>query len=63
MRPSDVTVSVLRVGAPDCTGHTFPGTAIWYMPQPGFRGVDQFTYDIVGRTDALHRDTAVIDVR
>ena len=45
LRPGQSTVSVIREGAPNCTGHTYPGIGVWYVPAPGFRGADQFDYN------------------
>ena len=62
LRPSPSTVSVIREGAPDCTGRTYPGIGIWYVPAPGFRGADQFDYSVISANSSSH-DTVVVDVR
>ena len=61
VRPGPSTVSSLRPGSPDCTGKTYPGVAVWYAPATGFRGVDQFDWNVIGGEVA--HDTAVVEVR
>ncbi len=62
LRPAPSTVSVIREGAPDCTGRTYPGIGVWYVPAPGFRGADQFDYSVVKPNSSSH-DTVVVVVR
>ena len=62
LRPAPSTVSVLREGAPDCTGHTYPGVAVWYVPSPDYRGPDQFDYSVI-TSRTLSHDTVIVDVR
>ena len=62
LRPSPSTVSVIREGSPDCTGRTYPGIGVWYVPAPGFRGADQFDYNVVSLNSSSH-DTVIVDVR
>jgi hypothetical protein len=38
LRPGPSTVSFIREGMPDCTGRTYQGLGVWYVPAPGFRG-------------------------
>ncbi len=60
-RPGQSTVSVIREGAPNCTGQTYPGVGVWYVPAPGFHGADQFDYNVVN-PNSLSHDTVVVDV-
>ncbi len=61
-RPGSSTVSVLREDSSDCAGKTYDGVAVWYVPAPGFRGIDTFDYQVINETSLSH-DTAVVDVR
>ena len=61
IRPGQSTVSVIREGAPDCTGKTYLGTAVFYTPEPGYRGSDQFDYDVLNKDNTAH-DTAIISI-
>ena len=62
LRPGQSTVSVIREGVPDCTGQTYSGIGAWHVPAPGFRGADQFDYNVVN-PNSLSYDTVVADVR
>jgi hypothetical protein len=62
LRPGPSTVRNIREGEPDCTGHVFLGLAVWYVPEPGFRGTDRFDYLIVGLS-ALSHDTVIVEVK
>ena len=62
IRPGESTVSEIREGASDCTGHTYQGTVVWYMPAPGYHGPDQFDYTVINLRSTAH-DTIVADVR
>jgi hypothetical protein len=62
LRAGPTTVSVIRAGEPDCMGHTYQGVGVWYRPAAGFKGVDQFDWDIIGSGNASH-DTAIIEVK
>jgi hypothetical protein len=35
---------------------------VWYLPAAGYKGVDQFDWDIIGSGNASH-DTAVIEAK
>lgn len=62
LRPGPTTVSRIRDGMPDCIGRTYQGLGVWYVPSPGFQGVDQFDWDVIGTKTESH-DAAVVDVR
>ena len=62
LRPAATTVTVVREGAADCTGKTYPGIRIVYSPTPGYRGIDTFSWDVVGHPDFSH-DSAIVDVK
>jgi hypothetical protein len=62
LRPGSSTVRQIRDGEADCTGYTYPGTAVWYVSAPGFHGTDRFDWEIYGENGNSH-DTAVIDVK
>ncbi|MBV9784268.1 MAG: hypothetical protein JO264_10650 [Acidisphaera sp.] len=61
-RPGPTRSTRLREGAPDCTGNIYPGLGVWYVPTPGFHGVDQFEWDVIGGTSISH-DSAVVEIR
>jgi hypothetical protein len=60
-RPQTTAVRHSRFGAV-CIGKTLPGLAVWYTPDKGFSGADQFDYYIVSRQNVA-LDTAVVNVR
>ncbi len=62
VRPGNSTVANVRAGSPDCTGRTYQGTAVWYLPSPGFVGVDQFDWDVTDSKATSH-DTAIVEVK
>lgn len=62
LRPGQSTVRFVRSGEPDCTGKTFPGLSVWYVPDAGFRGTDKFDAKIIGTSKFSH-DTYIIDVK
>jgi hypothetical protein len=62
LRPGPSTVTNIREGAADCTGNTYQGLSIWYLPSPGFRGIDQFDWDVTDSKTTSH-DTAVVEVK
>lgn len=62
IRAASVVSGPSRFGAPDCSGKTMPGLAIWYTPSPGFRGADRFGYDVTFSNGVAH-DTAAIEVK
>ncbi len=53
---------VTRVGSVDCSGRILPGLALYYTPEPGFRGSDQMKYTVGITGRALH-DSAAITVK
>jgi hypothetical protein len=55
-------VTVVRQGEADCSGKTYQGLSVWYVPAPGFRGTDRFDWDVYGTNDQSH-DSVVIQVR
>lgn len=61
VRPGSITVAVIREGGTDCTGHAFAGTSVFYQSVFGYRGPDQFDYDVVGQSRS--HDTVVMTVR
>ncbi len=62
LRPGPTTVTFVREGEPDCSGKTYQGLGVWYVPAPGYHGVDQFDWDVVDEKTSSH-DTAVVQVR
>jgi len=62
IRASTVTTGPPRFGATNCTGKVLPGLGVFYTPAPGFRGTDQFDYDVTLTNGAAH-DTAVVEVK
>jgi hypothetical protein len=62
LRPGPTTVTFVREGEADCTGKTYMGLGVWYVPSPGFRGVDQFDWDVIDSSSTSH-DTAIVEVR
>jgi len=62
LRPGPSTITNIRDGMPDCTGRTYQGLGVWYLPLPGFRGVDQFDWDVIGTQNVSH-DTAIVEVK
>jgi hypothetical protein len=62
LRPGPSTVAFIREGQPDCTGRTYQGLGVWYVPAPGFRGVDTFDWDVLDVRGTSH-DTAVVEVK
>ena len=63
MRPAISTITVLREGAPDCSGYDIPGTELLYTAAPGFHGTEQFDYDVISDNGQSGHDTAVVTVR
>lgn len=70
IRPGTSTISRVRDGGQTyCVGTTLPGTVVAYTPAAGFRGTDQFDYNITNpgqpssRIPYLSHDTAVVTVR
>jgi hypothetical protein len=43
-------------------GGPYQGTAVWYLPSPGFVGVDQFNWDVTDSKATSH-DTAIVEVK
>jgi hypothetical protein len=62
LRPGPVTVAFVREGMPDCVGKKYSGLGVWSIPAPGFRGVDQFSWDVIGSATVSH-DTAIVEVQ
>ncbi|QRY33289.1 MULTISPECIES: Ig-like domain-containing protein [unclassified Variovorax] len=62
VRPGSVTVGPPRFGAVDCSGRTLSGQGIWFVPEPGFSGTDQFDYE-VQFTNGVAHDTAMVEVK
>jgi hypothetical protein len=60
MRPGDSVVREFR--QTDCTGHTIPGTAVFYLPEPGFHGSDRFKL-VVALRNRTQVDTVIVDVQ
>jgi hypothetical protein len=54
--------SAPRIGAIDCTGKPLTGLAVYYTPDAGFTGTDQFDYSVAFSNGGLH-DAAVVTVR
>jgi len=61
LRPGPTTVTFIREGEPDCTGHTYEGLGVWYVPDPGYHGVDQFGWDVI--SDKTSHDAVVVQVK
>ncbi|MGI4944623.1 MAG: hypothetical protein ACRYHQ_29380 [Janthinobacterium lividum] len=55
-------MSVIREGAPNRMDQDYPGIGGWYVPAPGFRGADQFGYNVFN-PNSLSHDTVVANVR
>lgn len=55
-------MSVIREGAPNRMDQAYPGIGGWYVPAPGFRGADQFGYNVFN-PNSLSHDTVVANVR
>ena len=52
-RPGDVVIGPNWVGVGQCQGVTLPGVQVFYLPAPGFTGIDRFALDVgysAGRT-------------
>jgi hypothetical protein len=62
LRPGPTTVTFVREGEADCTGKTYQGLGVWYVPAAGFRGIDQFDWDVIGSGRPSH-DTAIVEVK
>ncbi len=62
LRPGQTMVTFIREGEPDCTGHTYQGVGVWYVPAPGYHGVDQFDWDVLDADRTAH-DTVVVQVK
>ena len=62
VRPGNSTVANVREGSPDCTGRTYQGISVWYLPSAGFLGVDQFDWDVTDSKATSH-DTAIVEVK
>lgn len=62
IRPGHSTVSIIRQGAADCTGRSYPGTSVWYLPAPGFRGEDRFDYTVQNVRTSGH-DRVTVEVQ
>lgn len=62
VRPDTVAIGPSRFGATDCSGRLLSGLGIWFVPEPGFSGSDQFDYD-VQFTNGVAHDTAMIEVK
>ncbi|MEO6972872.1 MAG: Ig-like domain-containing protein [Rhodoferax sp.] len=61
VRKNSVVAGRSRFGAPDCSGQTYEGQGIWYLPAAGFSGPDQFDYT-VDLGNGIAHDTAIINV-
>ncbi len=62
IRPASVEGGKSRFGQIDCTGTVQSGLAIWYAPEAGFHGTDQFDFYVIDRNGTAH-DTAIVDVK
>ena len=62
LRPDPTNATQVREGWVDCTGKTYPGIAIWYLPAADFHGVDQFDWDVIGLSTLSH-DAVVVQVK
>ncbi len=59
-RAQEVVVGINRLGSNNtCKGLSLPGVAVYYMPDAGFRGDDEFIYDVEGAGGTLTYDTVV----
>ena len=61
-RPESYMITSMRVGTVDCTGKIANGTALYFLPAPGFQGTDEveFAVNISGR--GLVSNKITIDV-
>lgn len=62
VRPGTVTIGPSRFGAVDCSGRSLSGLGIWFVPEAGFSGTDQFDYE-VQFTNGVAHDTAMVEVK
>lgn len=62
VRAGTVTIGPSRFGATDCSGRVLSGLGVWFVPEPGFSGADQFDYE-VQFTNGVAQDTAMVDVK
>lgn len=67
IRPGPATIKMIREGSVDCTGHVFPGTAVWYTAAAGFHGADRFDFTVTNRPPARpvrsRHDMVLVTVR
>ena len=62
IRPDSVVTGPSRFGSRDCSGKLLPGLGVFYLPEPGYQGVDRFAVDVVNRNGSAH-DTVIVTVR
>ena len=62
LRPGSVVAGPSRFGAPDCSGRSLPGMALWFTPEPGFTGSDRVEYTVQFSNGTAH-DTGIVDVK
>ena len=46
IRPGDVVIGPNWVGGGHCEGTTLRGVNVYYVPAPGFTGIDRFALDV-----------------
>jgi hypothetical protein len=51
-----------RVGSTSCVGTPIPAVGVYYVPKPGFKGMDTFQFD-VRYSKGILTDTAIVEVR
>ena len=61
VRTNSVVAGHSRFSSPDCSGQTYEGQGIWYVPAAGFSGSDKFDYT-VDLGNGIAHDTAIINV-
>ena len=59
-RPDTVIAGASRFGAADCSGRPIDGLGVYYVPQPGFHGIDRFDYDASFSNGTEHATVTVI---
>jgi hypothetical protein len=62
IRQGSIVSGPSRFSPIDCSGHTYVGQGVWYVPDPSFTGSDRFDYEVSLGGGVAH-DTAEVEVR
>lgn len=62
VRADTAVIGPSRFGAVDCSGRSLSGLGVWFTPEPGFAGTDQFEYQVQVSNGMAH-DTAIVRVK